>query len=121
MSDEIHFYAVRAIRSGQQEALADLSTRAGAYFRDNCPGTLEYEWYTDPDGTVCHLFERYSDSEACLRHLDIWGERFAAEAHKILDPLSMCVYGNPSQAVREKLLGANPVYCCPVPGGYRRF
>ncbi len=120
MSQEIHFYAVRHINEGCLEELEVMGQEAADYFEDHAPGTLEYEWYLDPGTMDCHLFERYADSAACLRHLEVWEEKFAARAHKLLTPKLMFVYGNPDDAVRAKLAGAKPVYCSELVG-YRRF
>ncbi|MBO6853703.1 MAG: antibiotic biosynthesis monooxygenase [Marivivens sp.] len=111
MTSEIRFYAVRTIRSGQVEALRALGEEATAYFKENQPGTLEYEWFLDSGAMTCHLFERYADADACLEHLRAWGEKFASRADTLLVPKTMFVYGPVNEDIRCALADANPAYC----------
>ena len=87
--------------------------------QENEPGTLDYQWSTSADGTVCHIFERYSDSDAVMAHLGTFGERFAARFMEILAPTRFVVYGSPSQEVKEALAGFNPTYMDSA-GGFSR-
>jgi len=88
--------------------------------RDREPGTLNYEWNTSPDGGVCHIYERYADSSAVLKHLESFGANFAERFLAILKPIRFVVYGAPSQAVREALAGFAPVYMQAADGFARR-
>ena len=40
-------------------------------------GTLAYEWFLSEDSKSCHLYERYSDSDAVMTHLRNFGSNFA--------------------------------------------
>lgn len=59
-------------------------------------GTLAYEWFLSEDSTVCHLYERYQDSEAAMLHLGTFGERYATRFLGCLEPIAIHVYGEPS-------------------------
>jgi quinol monooxygenase YgiN len=37
---------------------------------DEEPGTLDYEYYLSADRTVCHIHERYRDSEGLITNDD---------------------------------------------------
>jgi quinol monooxygenase YgiN len=85
----------------------------------NETGTIDYEWSTSTDGKQCHIFERYVDSAAVMIHLGTFGERFAARFLQILKPVRFVVYGSPNTAVKDALVGFNPVYMEAV-GGFSR-
>jgi quinol monooxygenase YgiN len=78
--------------------------------RDREPGTLNYEWSTSADGRVCHIFERYVNSSAAIKHLESFKSNFAERFLAILKPTRFVVYGAPSQAVQEALVGFSPMY-----------
>src|SRR3954463_3820367 len=82
----------------------------------NEAGTLDYEWSTSADGTVCHLYERYLDSAAAMVHLATFGAKFAGRFLKMLKPIRLTLYGLPSQQVKNALAGMNPVYMRSVDG-----
>jgi quinol monooxygenase YgiN len=82
------------------------------------PGTLDYEWNLSADSTVCHIFERYKDSEALLKHVLSFGtyaRRFMESCH----PTRFDVYGTPSDAAKAALAELHPVYFLPI-GGFSR-
>lgn len=82
-------------------------------------GTLGYEWFLSEDGGTCHLYERYSDSDAALLHLGNFGSKFAERFLNCLEPTSLTVYGRPSPEAREALDGFGAVYLGPL-GGFHR-
>lgn len=83
------------------------------------PGTRSYEWYINEDGTVCHLLERYADSDAALAHLGTFGSRFADRFLACVQPTRLHVYGEPSEDARAALDGFGAVYLGPF-GGFSR-
>ena len=110
------------VASGRQqlfelaESLRALMAEMVEATQANEPDTLIYEWNLSADGTLCHLFERYSDSEALMTHLGSFGERFAERFLAILNPIRFFVYGSPTGAVKEALAGFSPVYMEPAAG-----
>lgn len=87
--------------------------------RANEPGALNYEWSTNSDGKLCHIYERYVDSAAVMTHMATFGERFAGRFFAIFKPLRVVVYGSPDKEVKEAFAGNKPLYMQPV-GGFSR-
>lgn len=74
------------------------------------PGTLLYEFHASADGREYQVMERYANSDATMVHLGNFGQQFMARFFDAVNPMSMVVYGSPSDAVRQGLAGLNPVY-----------
>jgi quinol monooxygenase YgiN len=73
------------------------------------PDTLGYEWYLSEDDTVCHIHERFANSDAVLKH----GQGFAKFADRFFQackPLRFEVYGNPSLEARAAIADLKPTY-----------
>jgi quinol monooxygenase YgiN len=85
----------------------------------NESGTLNYEWSTSADGKVCHIYERYVDSEAVMIHLGTFGERFADRFMELFKLTRFVVYGSPSSTLKDALADINPIYMQSV-GGFGR-
>ena len=107
------------ISEGQGAGLPALIEEMVGSTQENEPGTMDYQWSTSADGTVCHIFERYSDSDAVMAHLGNFGERFAGRFMEILTPTRFVVYGSPSQEVKDALAGFGPTYMGSA-GGFSR-
>jgi len=71
-------------------------------------GTLIYEWSFNSDSNVCHLTERYQDSDAALIHLGTFGQRFASRFFDLLNVKRIVIYGSPNDAVKAALADAKP-------------
>ena len=118
MSSTVSWNLQLAVRDGQLDAFRSLmeemveSTLAET-------GTLTYEWFLSEDGTICHLNERYADSEAAMVHLGNFGSKFAERFLACVDPTALHAYGNPDEAAREVLLGFNAVFLGAF-GGFAR-
>lgn len=67
------------------------------------PGALIYEYFLNDDGTACHIYERYVDSEAVMAHLGNFGANFADRFMACFEPTSLSVYGPASDEVRGAL------------------
>ncbi len=68
-------------------------------------GTLAYEWFLSEDSKSCHVYERYSDSDAVMTHLGNFGTNFADRFLEYTEVTSMIVYGEPADAARTALEG----------------
>jgi hypothetical protein len=71
----------------------------------------------DDDRTV-HIYERYADWEATMRHMELFGrfaERYLAET----DPVGFTLMGSPSDEVKAALSDDPPEYLRPF-GGFAR-
>jgi quinol monooxygenase YgiN len=82
-------------------------------------GAVVYEWFLSPDGTSCHINERYADSAATLEHLGNFGANFAERFLACFAPTGLHVYGEPSDEVRGVLDGFGAVYMGTL-GGFAR-
>jgi quinol monooxygenase YgiN len=118
MNSEVYWMLELQIQAGLERDFRNLMTEMVSATQ-NEPGTLNYEWTTSSDSKVCHLFERYNDSEAVLTHVGTFGNTFASRFLEILKPVRLVVYGSPNQEVKNALAGFNPVYMKPV-GGFSR-
>jgi quinol monooxygenase YgiN len=81
-------------------------------------GALSYEWNLSPDGTHCHIYERYVDSDAVQVH----GQRNAElvkQLYGLCTMESFTVYGAADAAVRERLGARGAVFMQPL-GGFSR-
>ena len=99
------------VKDGQLETFKELMDEMVEGTRSE-PGTLAYEWYISPDGSIIHVVETYADSAAVVAHhvsegfaLKNWAGRFMECA----DVTRVVAYGDPNAAAREILdrLGAS--------------
>ena len=118
MSKEVYWVLELEIQSTPDQFTALVNDMVTAT-QENEPDTLNYEWSTNADGKVCHIYERFADSAAVMTHLGNFGEKFAGRFLEILRPIRFDVYGSPSEDVREALAGFNPTYMEAV-GGFSR-
>jgi len=81
-------------------------------------GAETYEWFLSGDGTVCHICERYEDSDAVVAHLQTFGSTFAERFLDCFAPTALYVYGEPDTQARQALDGFGPTYLGPL-GGFR--
>lgn len=110
MSKEVYWLLELEIQNGKNPDFDALMNEMVEATKANEPGTLNYEWSTSEDGKQCHIYERYTDSEALLTHLGNFGEKFAERFLAILKPVGFQVYGPASPAVKEALAGFSPTY-----------
>ena len=119
MATDVSWLLELNVQSGRAKDFSVLMEEMVNATRANEAGTLNYEWSTTADGSVCHVFERYVDSAAVLTHLATFSEKFAGRFLEILKPVRFVVYGSPTPAVKDALAGFKPSYMQPV-GGFRR-
>jgi len=117
MSDEVAWVLEMNVKPGELDNWTALMREMVGATKANEPGTLAYQWFID--GSTCHLYERYVDSDAVMVHLGAFGEHFAERFLAAADPSSFLVYGDPSAAVREALAGMGPRYLATL-GGFAR-
>ncbi|MEP3278618.1 MAG: antibiotic biosynthesis monooxygenase [Stappiaceae bacterium] len=108
MSDEIQWHLRVKIKPGQLEAFKSVMTEMVAVTRQE-EGMLIYEWYFSEDETICEIHERYRDTAAVLVHANSFGI-FAARFQAAAIPVSMNVYGSPTEGVRTGLAPFKPDY-----------
>ncbi|MFA6958099.1 MAG: antibiotic biosynthesis monooxygenase [Thermoanaerobaculia bacterium] len=104
------------VRDGRGNDVLALMEEMVAATRANEPGTLNYEWSFSADGTICHLYERYADSEAALIHGRTFATRFADRFLDVLQPTRFVFYGSPSEEVIASAGPFNPIVMQPAAG-----
>ena len=82
------------------------------------PGTLDYEWHLSPDGKSCHIFERYADSAAVVKHCEGFG-KFAERFFASCRPVRFTVYGDLSAEAQAMIADLQPAYFAKL-GGFSR-
>ena len=118
MSDIVSWNLQTSVREGQLSAARDLMPEMVEATRGEA-GTLGYEWFLGGDGTVCHIYERYADSDAALIHLGNFGANFAERFLQCFEPTALFVYGEPSDEAQAALADLGPVYLGTF-GGFSR-
>jgi len=118
MSKQIYWILEVAILPGQLEnfrAVArDLITAT-----EPEPGTLGYEYALNDDGTVCHIYERYQNSDAVVTHAQSFGN-FADRFLQACRPTRFHVYGTLNEEAKAALTDFDPVYFSTLLGGFNR-
>ena len=118
MSDVVSWNIRLSVQDGKlDEARALMAEMVEATKQE--AGALGYEWFLSPDGTTCHINERYADSAATLEHLGNFGANFAERFLACFAPTGLHVYGEPSDEVRGVLDGLGAVYLGTL-GGFTR-
>lgn len=80
------------------------------------PQTLAYEWYLSVDEKICHIYEKYENSEAAILHLATFKKEFASSLLALGQATYFVVYGNCSKDLLESLEGFNGQYMNPIGG-----
>ncbi len=109
MSDIVSWNVHMSVREGRLSDARELMPEMVESTRGEV-GTLVYEWFLGVGGTVCHLNERYADSDAAMVHLGNFGTKFAERFLECFEPTGLYVYGEPSDEVRAVLDGFGAVY-----------
>lgn len=108
-----------AVKKGQSENLTNLMEEMVTATQQNEPKTIGYEWTVNDDHTQCHIHERYADSDAALKHLATFVDKFAGRLMEKGSATRFTVYGNPNDDVKKALAGFGAVYM-PTIGGFLR-
>ena len=116
MPAEVSWILEASFQPGREKDFRSLVDEMVTATHANEPGTLNYEWSTSADGSVCHIFERYVDSAAVTIHLATFGEKNASRFLEVLKPVRFVVYGSPNQDVKNALAAFKTVYMQPVNG-----
>jgi len=119
MNENVFWVFELAVKEGQLENLKKLMVEMVDATKENEPGTIAYEWMMNEDNSICHINERYANSESTLAHLATFGAKYAGRLMETGDATRFEVYGNPSAAVKEALAGFGGVYLSPI-GGFIR-
>lgn len=118
MSNTVSWNLQMSVREGRLDDARELMNEMVSATREE-PGTQVYEWFLSEDGTVCHINERYADSEAAMAHLGNFGSKFADRFLGCFEPTSFSVYGEPTAEARAALDGFGASYLGWL-GGFNR-
>ncbi len=119
MSEHVDWVLQLDIKPGHFEELRALVEEMVDATKANEPGTMNYEWHVSDDGSTCHIYERYADSDAVMAHLGAFGAKYAERFMSALTPSALFVYGSPNAAAREALSGMGAQFMKPL-GGFAR-
>ena len=119
MPDTVSWNLQLAVQDGHLDDVRNLMNEMVAATKQDEPGTEAYEWFLSDDGSTCHIYERYADSEAVKVHLGNFGSKFAERFLAYLAPTNFTVYGNPDAEVRTALDGFGASYLGQI-GGFKR-
>jgi quinol monooxygenase YgiN len=118
MQEQVSWVLETTVKAGQLDTFKALMEEM-VEGTNTEPQTLNYEWYLSDDGGTIHLYEKYTDSNAMIAHVNGFLEKYAERFLACIDVTRFTVYGNPSAAARELLAGFGPTYLGPW-GGFAR-
>jgi quinol monooxygenase YgiN len=106
------------IKPGKLDALKVLADEMTKATQANEPDTMNYVWSLDTDNKSCHIFERYTDSDAVRTHLGNF-QAFAERFFDCMDVSRFQVYGNADAQLKEALAGLGAQFFNQFDGYYR--
>lgn len=109
MEDRIIIIATSKLIKGQLPALQEVVKELQAHCTNTEEGMLQYDWFVSDDKTTIRVIETYSNSEAVLFHFDNY-KSFAARLGEFREFVSLEIYGNASEALKERAKKINPVH-----------
>ncbi|MCG7585835.1 putative quinol monooxygenase, partial [Photobacterium sp. OFAV2-7] len=81
-------------------------------------GTLNHEWTIADDGETVHVYERYQDAAAAIKHLDTWA-KYGSLYMEATEITRFVVFSDLTDELKEAVAGLNPVYMKPY-GGFSK-
>jgi quinol monooxygenase YgiN len=118
VKDHVSWVIELAVKPGQLDSFKELMEEMVAGTSTE-PETLNYEWYISADEGTVHIFEKYANSDAMIIHVSGFMEKWAGRFMECVNPTRFTVYGDPSEAAREKLAAFGGTYLAPW-GGFAR-
>ena len=88
------------VKDGQQDAFKELMEEMVAGTSEE-PGTVNYEWFISEDGSTVHIYEKYADSDATVKHVQGFMEKWARRFMDCVEVSGFTTYGNPDEEARE--------------------
>lgn len=119
MTSNVYWMLALTVNEDKLDDLRTLMDDMCSATEANEPDTLFYEWSLNADETVCHIYERFADSDAAMVHLGNFGAHFAERFMSCLTPTGFTVYGQPNQTVKDALAPFGPTYM-PQAAGFAR-
>ncbi len=110
MSNHVSWMLELDVIDGRETDMQALMQEMVAATKANEPDTLCYEGHFSADGKKCHLWERYTDSDAAMIHIRTFGEKYAGRFMGVFTPTRLTVYGSPTAEVRNAMDGMGAAY-----------
>ncbi len=104
--EQIKATALFKIKEGKLEEFKQLIPVLISIVKEKDPGTLTYDWYLNEDNMECTVLETYADSQVVLAHAGNVGEQLQKMTE--LADLSLELYGNPNEELRNAIEGLAP-------------
>ena len=76
---------------------------------DRETGTMACEWNFNEEGTICYIYERFTNADAAMIHLGMFSERFADQFFSVCSVSSLKILGYASDEIKYALRGFNPL------------
>lgn len=102
MSDRIVYIDTSEIHDGKLEEVKAAVKELAAFIETDNPHILSYGFFFDDAASRMKVVAVHPDSEALAFHMDVGRDEFRKFADR-LDLVSIEVYGDVSDAVRERL------------------
>jgi quinol monooxygenase YgiN len=102
MSSPIIYIDTSEIREGRLEAVKAAIEELAAFIEANNPHVLSYRFFVDENAARMTVVAVHPDSAALEFHMDVGDAAFRKFAD-LLDLVSIAVYGDVGEAVRERL------------------
>ena len=115
MADQISWYVHLAVKPGQLERFRSLTDEMVESARAET-GALMYERFISEDGTDVYVYERYSDSQAAVAHLQSFRGSYGARFSALVDRKQFTVFGTLSHELRTMLHAFGATYARPLAG-----
>lgn len=109
MSNTVHWVLEVDINPGRVTAFEGVMAQLVSATAKEA-GTVAYEWHFSDDDRICHVYERFRDTDAAEAHLRMFAEQFATDFLATCTPTRICVYGRPNPSVVETLSAFSPMY-----------
>ncbi len=103
MSNHVYWIIEAEVKDGKLDELKSLMEEMSEATKADEPGALNYEWSLSEDDKICHIFERYSDSDATMVHMGNFGSKFAGRFMGVLKPTACTLYGDPDERVQKAM------------------
>ena len=100
-SSSIFFIVELEVKPGQVDELRSVMDEMVNLVRANEPGTMNYEWFLNADGTACYIFERYAEPAALLLHTASFPQQLSQRS-QAFRPIRLTAYGKLTEELRAK-------------------
>ena len=101
MGDNVFFVVELEVNPDQTHELRSVMEEMVKVTRDDEPGTLNYEWFLNGDGTECHIYERYADATAAVVHSRAFAPELSQRS-QAFPPTRVTAYGQLNEEIRKK-------------------